>query len=157
MIYESHAHGFAFWESLRQSPTLPPHRHFDPPAAHCPQLSLPFQTDPRCDEVLRRAKEMEITRSVVSERDRALLSGDYNAYHAQASRRIHTLRRRLGTATPKGRKYSPKDQVTAANISQNAESVQLGSLSPTPMTNIDIDGFSFFCRVQSGLGQAQWQ
>lgn len=70
---------------------------------------------------------MDITRSIVSERDRSLLSGDYNAYHAQASRRIHTLRRRLGAATIKGRKYSPKAAVTPVNVAQNAESVSQDS------------------------------
>ena len=66
---------------------------------------------------------MEITRSVVSERDRSLLSGDYNAYHAQTSRRIRTLRRRLGVTTIKGRKYSRKAAATAADVAENAESV----------------------------------
>lgn len=64
---------------------------------------------------------MNITRSVVSERERALLSADYDAYHAQASRRIHTLRKRLKVTTPKGRKYSPKDPVTVENVAANVE------------------------------------
>jgi signal recognition particle subunit SRP68 len=68
---------------------------------------------------------MDITRSITSERDRALLSGDHDVYHAQASRRIHTLRKRLGAATPKGRKYSPKALVTAENVASNIEWVQL--------------------------------
>ncbi|RMD41263.1 hypothetical protein DV735_g3876, partial [Chaetothyriales sp. CBS 134920] len=68
---------------------------------------------------------MNITRSIVSERERALLSGDYAAYHAQASRRIHKLRKRLGSATPKGRKYVPKTAVTAENVASNGEWVQL--------------------------------
>ncbi|ETN43280.1 uncharacterized protein HMPREF1541_02439 [Cyphellophora europaea CBS 101466] len=68
---------------------------------------------------------MNITRSVTSERDRALLSGDYDAYHAQATRKIHALRRRLGAATPRGRKYTPKSPVTSANVADNAEWVQL--------------------------------
>ena len=67
---------------------------------------------------------MDITRSISSERDRALLNGDYNAYHAQTSRRIHSLRRRLGTATPKGRKYIPKAAVTAESVAQNTEYVR---------------------------------
>lgn len=63
---------------------------------------------------------MNITVSVVSERDRALLAGDYNAYHAQATRKIQNLRRRLGAAT-RGRKYTPKAAVTAENVAKNAE------------------------------------
>ncbi|KIW62409.1 hypothetical protein PV04_10587 [Phialophora macrospora] len=67
---------------------------------------------------------MNITTSLVSERDKALLGGDYNAYHAQATRKIQNLRRRLGAAT-RGRKYTPKAPVTAQNVSKNAEWVQL--------------------------------
>jgi signal recognition particle subunit SRP68 len=64
---------------------------------------------------------MDITRSIASERERALLAGDHNGYHAQASRRIHTLRRRLKITTPKGRKYSPKEAVTAESVANNVE------------------------------------
>ncbi|KIX05371.1 uncharacterized protein Z518_06243 [Rhinocladiella mackenziei CBS 650.93] len=67
---------------------------------------------------------MNITSSVVSERDRALLGGDYNAYHSQTTRRIHNLRRRLGAAN-RGRKYTPKSPVTAENVAKNAEWVPL--------------------------------
>jgi len=75
------------------------------------------------DQPQRRQPNMDITRSVVSERDRALLGGDYRAYHAQATRRIHAIRKRLGIATPRARKYTPKAPVTAENVSQSAESV----------------------------------
>jgi signal recognition particle subunit SRP68 len=63
---------------------------------------------------------MNITHTVVSERDRALLGGDHHAYHAQATRKIHNLRRRLGTAN-RGRKYIPKSPVTAENVAKNPE------------------------------------
>ena len=63
---------------------------------------------------------MDITTSVASERDRGLLGGDYNAYHAQATRKIQNLRRRLG-ASNRGRKYNPKAPVTAENVAKNAE------------------------------------
>ena len=63
---------------------------------------------------------MNITASVASERDRALLRGDYDAYHAQSTRRIHNLRKRLG-ATTRGRKYTPKAEVTADDVAKNAE------------------------------------
>jgi signal recognition particle subunit SRP68 len=68
---------------------------------------------------------MNITNSVVSERDRALLAGDYSSYHSQATRRIHNLRRRLG-ASNRGRKYNPKAPVTPDNVAQNAEYLLLG-------------------------------
>jgi signal recognition particle subunit SRP68 len=68
---------------------------------------------------------MDITRSIVSERDRGLLNGDYDAYHAQAGRRIHTLRKRLGIATPRNRKYTPKATVTGEQLAQNVEWARL--------------------------------
>lgn len=66
---------------------------------------------------------MEITKSIVSERDRALIGGDYGNYHTQATRRIHTIRKRLGTTTPKGRKYVAKSPVTAQDVAKNREYV----------------------------------
>jgi hypothetical protein len=63
---------------------------------------------------------MDITASIASERDRALLGGDYAAYHAQATRKIQNLRRRLGAAN-RGRKYTPKAAVTVDNVARNAE------------------------------------
>jgi signal recognition particle subunit SRP68 len=68
---------------------------------------------------------MDITRSIISERDRGLLNGDYDAYQAQAGRRILTLRRRLGIATPRNRKYTPKAAVTGEHVAQNIEWAQL--------------------------------
>lgn len=68
---------------------------------------------------------MEITKSVVSQRDRALVGGDYQTYHVQITRRIHTIRKRLGITTPKGRKYSAKAAVTSQDVSKNSEWVQL--------------------------------
>src|SRR5271154_4856241 len=89
---------------LEISPTILPHYH--------------FARKSHIDQPQRRQTNMDITRSVVSERDRALLGGDYKAYHAQATRRIHAIRKRLGIATPRARKYIPKAPVTAENISQ---------------------------------------
>ena len=63
---------------------------------------------------------MNITQSITSERDRALLTGDYNTYHAQGTRRVQHLRRRLGAAN-RGRKYNPKAAVTPQNVAQNVE------------------------------------
>ena len=64
---------------------------------------------------------MNITESIVLQRGKALLSGDYDSYHAQTSRRIHALRRRLGEATPRARKFTSKERITAENIAKNAE------------------------------------
>jgi signal recognition particle subunit SRP68 len=64
---------------------------------------------------------MDITRNVASERGRNLLSGDYDSYHAHTSHKIHTLRKRLGITTPKGRKYTPKAPVTADDVAKSSE------------------------------------
>jgi signal recognition particle subunit SRP68 len=62
---------------------------------------------------------MEITDFIFSCREQALLVGDYNSYRAQASRRLHTLHKKLGLTTPKGRKYVAKPPVTAENVGSN--------------------------------------
>lgn len=66
---------------------------------------------------------MNITESIAAQRDRSLLTGDYSTYHAQTTRRIYTLRKRLGVATPRGRKFTPKEAVTAEDVAKNVESV----------------------------------
>ena len=72
---------------------------------------------------IRYGLEMEITKSVVSQRDRALVGGDYQAYRLQSTRRVHTIRKRLGATTPKGRKFTPKAAVTSDDIAKNQEYV----------------------------------
>ena len=67
---------------------------------------------------------MNITESIATQRNKALLSGDYDTYHAQTTRRIHALRKRLGVATPRGRKFTPKGPVTAEDVRKNVELVQ---------------------------------
>ena len=73
---------------------------------------------------------MNITSYVVSERESALVLGDYNAYRAQATRRIHSLRKRLGQATPKGLKYSSKSPISAKDIKQDNEYVRIQVVVP---------------------------
>ncbi|EEP81680.1 conserved hypothetical protein [Uncinocarpus reesii 1704] len=68
---------------------------------------------------------MDITNFVVSHRADALLVGDYNVYRAQLSRRLHTLRKRLGRTTPKGKKYTAKPLVVAEEVGQNPEFAHL--------------------------------
>ena len=72
---------------------------------------------------------MNITESIAAQRDRSLLSGDYNTYHKQTTRRIHALRKRLGVATPRGRKFAPKEAVTAEDVAKNVESVSQRAVS----------------------------
>lgn len=66
---------------------------------------------------------MEITDFVFKEREDLLLVGDYNAYRAHATRRLHKLRKKLGQATPKGRKYTAKPAVTPENVGTNVSYV----------------------------------
>ncbi|KAH0538050.1 hypothetical protein FGG08_005312 [Glutinoglossum americanum] len=68
---------------------------------------------------------MDITTFVISHRDDALLLGDYNSYRAQLSRRLLTLRKKLGRTTPKGKKYTTKAPITVDDISGNHEFVHL--------------------------------
>ncbi|KAI9873315.1 MAG: hypothetical protein M1830_000552 [Pleopsidium flavum] len=68
---------------------------------------------------------MDITNFIASHRNDALLLGDYNAYRAQLSRRLLTLRRKLGRASPKGRKYAPQIAVTAQDVAGDHEFVHL--------------------------------
>ncbi|EOD48271.1 putative signal recognition protein [Neofusicoccum parvum UCRNP2] len=65
---------------------------------------------------------MDITAFVVAQRDGALLLGDYNTYRQTCSRRILTLRKRTGRATPKNAKFTQKAPVTAADIAKSHDS-----------------------------------
>jgi signal recognition particle subunit SRP68 len=62
---------------------------------------------------------MEITRFIVSGRDQALLYGDYSTYRIQLSRRLLSIRKKLGRTTKKGAKYTTKAPVTAQDIGSN--------------------------------------
>jgi signal recognition particle subunit SRP68 len=59
---------------------------------------------------------MEVTKFVVSGRDKAKLYGDYATYRTQLSNRIHNLRKKLGIATKPRAKYTNKGPVTAEDI-----------------------------------------
>lgn len=66
---------------------------------------------------------MEITAFIVSQRNDALSIGDHNSYRALLSRRILTLRRKLGRTSVKGKKYTGGEPITAEDISRNHEYV----------------------------------
>ncbi|KAJ5142774.1 Signal recognition particle subunit SRP68 [Penicillium bovifimosum] len=72
---------------------------------------------------------MEVTEFVFKEREEALLVGDYNAYRAHTTRKLQKLRKKLGQATVKGRKYTAKPAVTSENIGSNVLYVHLLLLS----------------------------
>lgn len=68
---------------------------------------------------------MDITNFVVSQREKALLVGDYGSYHTQLSRRLLVVRRKLKQTSTRGTNYSAKGPVSAENIKSNHESVAL--------------------------------
>ena len=64
---------------------------------------------------------MEVTKFIVSGRDKAKLYGDYATYRSQLSNRIHNLRKKLGIATKPGQTYTTKAPVAAEDIGRNHE------------------------------------
>lgn len=103
-------------------------------------------------EGLRR---MDITNFVVSYREEALLIGDYNTYRGQLSRRLHTVRKRLGQTTPKGRKFTSKAPVTAEDVCRNTEYIyRPGSfIKSIAYDDVDMADCSYF--ALSAPGQTQ--
>ena len=67
--------------------------------------------------------KMDITKFIVDLREAAFLLGDYNTYRAQLSRRLRTVRKKLGRATAKNAKYAAKAPVTAEDVAKNIEFV----------------------------------
>jgi signal recognition particle subunit SRP68 len=74
---------------------------------------------------------MEVTKFVVSGREKAKLFGDYTTYRTQLSNRIHSLRKKLGIATKPRAKYTAKAPITTTDINNNHEYVnQYSHCSP---------------------------
>lgn len=98
---------------------------------------------------------MDITKFVVSQRDKALLVGDYGLYRKQLSRRLLVVRKKLNIAS-KGRKYTPKAPVTAEDIASNHES----ALRKARLLNAPTDYNKIYpsltseCRASMGAGHA---
>ncbi|KAL3461491.1 hypothetical protein BJX64DRAFT_260683 [Aspergillus heterothallicus] len=72
---------------------------------------------------------MDITEYIFARREEVLLAGDYNAYRAHTTRKLHKLRKKLGQTTPKGRKYIAKSPITAEDVGKNMANVYLLLLS----------------------------
>ncbi|KAK2853330.1 hypothetical protein FQN49_005179 [Arthroderma sp. PD_2] len=72
---------------------------------------------------------MDITGLIVTHRADALSMGDYNKYRALLTRRVHTLNKRLGRTTPKGKKYSKKAAITPSDIANDIGFVHILLLS----------------------------
>ncbi|KAI9892864.1 MAG: hypothetical protein M1814_001023 [Vezdaea aestivalis] len=68
---------------------------------------------------------MDITGFLASKRDNATLLGDYGAYRAQLSRRLATLRKKLGKTATKGKKYAAPLPLKAEEVGNNHELVHL--------------------------------
>ena len=67
---------------------------------------------------------MDITTFIVSQREKALLVGDYAFYRKQLSRRLHVVRKKLHYSSAKGNKYAARPAVTAEDIAENHEYVE---------------------------------
>ena len=72
-------------------------------------------------DVSQLQSTMDITNFIVSQREKALLIGDYGSYWKQLSRRLLVVRKKLNVTSPKGRKYTSKAPVTAEDIASNHE------------------------------------
>ncbi|KAG9241366.1 signal recognition particle 68 kda protein-like protein [Calycina marina] len=68
---------------------------------------------------------MEVTKFVVSGREKAKVFGDYSTYRTQLSNQIHNLRKKLGVATKPRAKYTTKSPITAEDIGRNHEFANL--------------------------------
>jgi len=64
---------------------------------------------------------MDITKSVVSLREKALLYGDYSTYWSQLSGKLLNCRKKLNIATKSRAKFHPKAPVTPEQIAENHE------------------------------------
>ena len=64
---------------------------------------------------------MDITKFVVSSREKALLYGDYSTYWSQLSGKLLNSRKKLNIATKSSAKFNPKAPVTPEQIAENHE------------------------------------
>lgn len=72
---------------------------------------------------------MDITKTVVTLRDTALLYGDYGTYHTQLSRKLLNCRKKLNIATKNRGKFQKKAAPTAEQIAENHEYLRLQLLT----------------------------
>ncbi|KAL2158941.1 hypothetical protein VTH06DRAFT_2971 [Thermothelomyces fergusii] len=72
---------------------------------------------------------MDITKTAVSLREKALLYGDYSTYRSQLSGKLLNARKKLSIATKHRGKFSPKAAVTPEQVAENHEHVYLQLLT----------------------------
>ena len=71
---------------------------------------------------------MDVTKFVISLREKALLYGDYSTYWSQLSGKLLNCRKKLNIATKSRAKFNPKAPVTPEQIAENHECVEPPSL-----------------------------
>ena len=100
---------------------------------------------------------MEVTDFIFKEREEVLLVGDYNAYRAHTTRKLQKLRKKLGQATVKGRKYTAKPAVTAENVGSNVSYAFYCVVMAYNQTNNSTltDMYTFSFSVPNELGRKQ--
>ncbi|KAL4741867.1 hypothetical protein BDV11DRAFT_182086 [Aspergillus similis] len=72
---------------------------------------------------------MDITEFIFARREEVLVAGDYNAYRAHTTRKLHNIRKKLGQTTPKGRKYTSKPPISVQAVGENVANVHVLLLS----------------------------
>jgi hypothetical protein len=77
---------------------------------------------------------MDITKFVVSSREKALLYGDYSTYWSQLSGKLLNSRKKLNIATKSRAKFNPKAPVTPEQIAENHEYAVAASCAACPPT-----------------------
>lgn len=85
---------------------------------------------------------MDVTNFIVSQREKALLVGDYGSYRKQLSRRLLVVRKKLHYTSTKGKKYAARPAVTAEDIARDHEYVNTEALYANAHTALQIYTFA---------------
>ena len=97
---------------------------------------------------------MDITDFIVSQRQKALLVGDYGSYRKQLSRRLLVVRRKLNYTSMKGRKYAAKTPVSADDIAKNHEFVNFRPMT-THLLKLSADLYTYYFFLPNEHGPMQ--
>ena len=97
---------------------------------------------------------MDITDFIVSQRQKALLIGDYGSYRKQLSRRLLVVRRKLNYTSMKGRKFAAQTPVSADDIARNHESV-ISVPMKTHILKPSADLYTFYSLLPNEHGPMQ--
>ncbi len=94
---------------------------------------------------------MDITNFIVSQREKALLLGDYASYRKQLSRRLHVVRKKLHYTSTKGKKYAARPTLTAEDIAENHEYVR-PKISICKCSHENPGSYTCYCLLRSEHG-----